>query len=143
MTKAQLNISVLSTICQHVADMDRQADFDRRLADVSAAKLEKHGAAAAPIIDAAGAAARTRGGRGLVDCPLLRVCGFRGVAGECPALPYALAPRLSRGSGLRQPVRRVRRVSSTVRAGAHVRSDGLARGHRRRCSRVGVGLSPA
>ena len=58
MTQAQLNTSVLSTICQHVADMDRQADFDRRLAAEKAVKLEKHGAAAAPIIDAAHTAAR-------------------------------------------------------------------------------------
>ena len=39
MTQAQLSNSVLSTICQHVADMDRQADFDRRLADVTEIKL--------------------------------------------------------------------------------------------------------
>ena len=58
MTQAQLNTSVLLSGCQHVADMDRQADFDRRLADVSAAKLEKHGAAASMIIDAAANAAR-------------------------------------------------------------------------------------
>ena len=64
MTQAQLNTSVLLSGCQHVADMDRQADFDRRLADVSAAKLEKHGASAAPIIDAAGAAARAAFAKG-------------------------------------------------------------------------------
>ena len=51
--------------------------------------------------------------------------------------------RLPRGGDLCQPVRRVRRVSSTVRAGAHVRSDGLARRHRRCCAGIGVGLPPA
>ena len=65
MTQAQLSNSVLYRTCQHVADMDRQADFDRRLADVSAAKMEKHGASAAPIIDAAGAAARAAFAKGL------------------------------------------------------------------------------
>ena len=58
MSQAQLNTSVLLSGCQHVADMDRQADFDRRLAAEMTVKLEKHGAAAAPIIAAASSAAR-------------------------------------------------------------------------------------
>ena len=64
MTQAQLNTSVLLSGCQHVADMDRQADFDRRLAAEMAVKLEKHGAAAAPIIDAAHTAARAAFAKG-------------------------------------------------------------------------------
>ena len=64
MTQAQLNTSVLLSGCQHVADMDRQADFDRRLAAEKAVKLEKHGAAAAPIIDAAHTAARAAFAKG-------------------------------------------------------------------------------
>ena len=64
MTQAQLNTSVLSHGCQHVADMDRQADFDRRLAAEMAVELEKHGAAAAPIMDAAHTAARAAFAKG-------------------------------------------------------------------------------
>ena len=64
MTQAQLNTSVLFCGCQHVADMDRRADFDRRLAAEMAVKLEKHGAAAAPIIDAAHTAARAAFAKG-------------------------------------------------------------------------------
>ena len=64
MSQAQLNTSVLLSGCQHVADMDRQADFDRRLAAEMAVKLEKHGAAAAPIIDAAHTAARAAFAKG-------------------------------------------------------------------------------
>ena len=64
MTQAQLNTSVLLSGCQHVADMDRQADFDRRLAAEMAVEMEKHGASAAPIIDAAGAAARAAFAKG-------------------------------------------------------------------------------
>ena len=64
MTQAQLNTSVLLSGCQHVADLDRQADFDRRLAAEMAVKLEKHGATAAPIMDAAHTAARAAFAKG-------------------------------------------------------------------------------
>ena len=90
MTQAQLNTSVLLSGCQHVADMDRQADFDRRLAAEMAVKLEKHGAAAAPIIDAAHTAARAAfaKGRSPVWVVVDAANAARQAAGE-PAMGFA------------------------------------------------------
>ena len=50
--------SVLLSGCQHVNELDRMARFEKRMGAEKAAKLDKHGADAAPILDAAHAAAR-------------------------------------------------------------------------------------
>ena len=86
MTQAQLNTSVLLSGCQHVVDMDRQADFDRRMAAEMAAKLDKHGAAAAPILDAAHTAARAAfaAGRSPVWVVVDAANAARQAAGEQP-----------------------------------------------------------
>ena len=57
-TTNTINRSVLLSGCQHVNELDRMARFEKRMGAEKAAKLDKHGADAAPILDAAHAAAR-------------------------------------------------------------------------------------
>ena len=57
-TTNTINRSVLLSGCQHVNELDRMSQFDKRMEQEKASKLAKHGADAAPILDAAHAAAR-------------------------------------------------------------------------------------